>query len=44
MLDVILDGFGAFILFGQAALFLARGRIETPPTPPPPGPWRPTDV
>src|SRR5262245_29599947 len=26
MLDVILDGFGALLLFGQAALFLARGR------------------
>ncbi len=28
MLDVILDCFGALVLFGQAALFLAKGRIE----------------
>jgi hypothetical protein len=28
MLDVILDCFGVLVLFGQAALFLAKGRIE----------------
>jgi hypothetical protein len=28
MLDVILDCFGALVLFGQAALFLAKGQIE----------------
>ncbi len=27
MLDVILDGFGALLLFGQVALFLAQGEI-----------------
>lgn len=29
MLDIILDCFGALLLFGQAALFLAIGQIET---------------
>jgi hypothetical protein len=28
MLDVILDCFGALVLFGQAALFLVKGQIE----------------
>jgi hypothetical protein len=28
MLDVILDSFGALLLLGQAALFLATGQIE----------------
>jgi hypothetical protein len=31
MLDVILDCFGALLLFGQAAWFLAKGPIETLP-------------
>jgi len=31
MLDVILDCFGALLLFGQAALFLAKGQIEALP-------------
>jgi hypothetical protein len=28
MLDVVLDCFGVLVLFGQAALFLAKGQIE----------------
>jgi hypothetical protein len=28
MLDVVLDCFGALLLLGQAALFLAKGQIE----------------
>jgi hypothetical protein len=28
MLDVILDCFGVLLLFGQAAMFLAKGQIE----------------
>lgn len=31
MLDVILDCFGALLLLGQAAWFLAKGHIETLP-------------
>ena len=31
MLDVILDCFGALLLLGQAAWFLAKGRIEALP-------------
>jgi hypothetical protein len=28
MLDVVLDCFGVLVLFGQAAVFLAKGQIE----------------
>ena len=31
MLDVILDGFGALLLIGQAAWFLAKGQITALP-------------
>jgi hypothetical protein len=30
MLDVLLDCFGAVVLLGQAAYFLAFGQIEAP--------------
>jgi hypothetical protein len=31
MLDAVLDCFGLLLLFGQAAWFLAKGRVEALP-------------